>query len=203
MGLRAAGWSPARITGLWLLVTAVAGSHPCSASRFSTVRPADHEFVLAFAGGAILTMLADTMMPEAFDHGGRYVGLAATAGFGLAFAITGCGRPGCQHARHGTSDVPAVRTLWDEAFNGRDLDALDAITAPEFLNHNALPGTPRGPEGHRQVFERLWTAFPDARFEIEHLAGDGDTVICVGRMSGTHEGSVGRQGQEGRGVHLR
>ena len=70
------------------------------------------------------------------------------------------------------------------------LDALDEITAPEFHNHNALPGTPPGPEGHRQVFERLWQAFPDARFEIEHLAKDGDTVICVGRMSGTHHGTL-------------
>jgi ZIP family zinc transporter len=45
-------------------------------------------FVLAFAGGAIPTMLADTMMPEAFEHSGRYVGLATATGFGLAFAIT-------------------------------------------------------------------------------------------------------------------
>jgi zinc transporter, ZIP family len=45
-------------------------------------------FVLALAGGAILTMLADTMMPEAFEHSGRYVGLATSAGFALAFAIT-------------------------------------------------------------------------------------------------------------------
>jgi len=44
--------------------------------------------VLSFAGGSILTMLADTMMPAAFEHGGRYVGLATTAGFALAFAIT-------------------------------------------------------------------------------------------------------------------
>ena len=101
------------------------------------------------------------------------------------------------------SDVPAVRTLWDEAFNGRDLDVLDAITAPEFLNHNALPGTPRGPEGHRQVFQRLWKAFPDARFEIEHLADDGDTVICVGRMSGTHEGTLLGVPATGRKVEWR
>jgi hypothetical protein len=33
-------------------------------------------------------MLADTMMPEAFERGGRYVGLATTAGFGLAFTIS-------------------------------------------------------------------------------------------------------------------
>ena len=44
--------------------------------------------MLSFAAGAILTMLADTMMPEAFDHGGRMVGLFTTLGFGLAFAIS-------------------------------------------------------------------------------------------------------------------
>jgi ZIP family zinc transporter len=45
-------------------------------------------FVLAFAAGAILTMLADTMMPEAFEHGGKLVGLITTLGFALAFAIS-------------------------------------------------------------------------------------------------------------------
>ena len=45
-------------------------------------------FVTAFAGGAVLTMLADTMMPEAFEHGGQSVGLMTTLGFGLAFALT-------------------------------------------------------------------------------------------------------------------
>ena len=45
-------------------------------------------FVLAFAAGAILTMLADTMMPEAFEHGGKLVGVVTTFGFALAFAIS-------------------------------------------------------------------------------------------------------------------
>ena len=58
------------------------------------------------------------------------------------------------------------------------------------MNHNALPGTPPGPEGHRQVVERLWNALADAHFEIEHLAVEGDTAICVGTMSGTHEGTL-------------
>ena len=44
--------------------------------------------MLAFAGGAILTMLADTMMPEAFEHGGKLVGLITTLGFVLAFALS-------------------------------------------------------------------------------------------------------------------
>jgi len=83
-----------------------------------------------------------------------------------------------------------IRAFWEQAFNGRDLDVVDAITAPGFVNRNALPGTPPGPEGHRQVVERIWKAFPDAHFEIERLASDGDTVICVGTMSGTHQGTL-------------
>ena len=96
-----------------------------------------------------------------------------------------------------------IRTLWEQAFNGRDLAALRAITAPGFVNRNALPGTPPGPEGHRQVFERLWDALRDARFEIEHLARDGDTVICVGTMSGTHEGTLLGVAASGRKVAWR
>ena len=49
--------------------------------------PAAVAFVLAFAAGAVLTMLADTMMPEAFEHSRRVAGLATTLGFVVAFGI--------------------------------------------------------------------------------------------------------------------
>jgi ZIP family zinc transporter len=41
-------------------------------------------FVNAFAAGAILCMLADTMMPKAFVEGGDKVGLVTVLGFALA-----------------------------------------------------------------------------------------------------------------------
>ena len=44
-------------------------------------------FVLSFAAGAILTMLAQTMMPEAFEHRGKLVGVVTTLGFAVAFTI--------------------------------------------------------------------------------------------------------------------
>jgi ZIP family zinc transporter len=44
--------------------------------------------VLAFAGGAVLTMLVNTMIPEALDHGGKIVGFVTTLGFALAFGIS-------------------------------------------------------------------------------------------------------------------
>ena len=55
---------------------------------FDGASPTALAIVTAFAGGAVLTMLADTMMPEAFEHGGKSVGLMTTLGFGLAFALT-------------------------------------------------------------------------------------------------------------------
>ncbi len=88
-GLAQAGWATRRIIGLWTLVAAVSGL--AALLGFAVFDSASQEtiaFVLSFAGGAILTMLADTMMPEAFEHGGKLVGVVTTLGFGLAFAIS-------------------------------------------------------------------------------------------------------------------
>jgi len=42
----------------------------------------------AFAAGALLVMLTDSMIPESFEHGGNETGLASVFGFGLALATT-------------------------------------------------------------------------------------------------------------------
>ena len=88
-GLAKAGWAQRRILGLWLLVSVVSGLAALFGFvAFDSAPAGTVAFVLSFAGGAILTMLADTMMPEAFEHGGKLVGLVTTLGFGLAFAIS-------------------------------------------------------------------------------------------------------------------
>ncbi|RJP35448.1 MAG: ZIP family zinc transporter [Actinobacteria bacterium] len=46
----------------------------------------DGQYMQAFAAGAMLTMLADTMMPEAFKYGGKIVGIITVFGF-LAAAV--------------------------------------------------------------------------------------------------------------------
>src|SRR5918997_3841941 len=87
-GLAASGWSRGRVLLLWAgvaLVSALAALVGYVA--FDDAAPATVAFVLAFAGGAILCMLADTMMPEAFRNEGRLVGLFTAAGFALAFAL--------------------------------------------------------------------------------------------------------------------
>jgi ZIP family zinc transporter len=88
-GLTAGGWSRTRILGLWTLVALVSGlASLVGYSLMGDASPRAIAFVLAFAAGAILTMLADTMIPEAYAHGGKTVGLATTLGFGVAFALT-------------------------------------------------------------------------------------------------------------------
>ncbi|HZG91823.1 MAG TPA: ZIP family zinc transporter [Pseudonocardia sp.] len=44
---------------------------------------------LAFAGGAVLASLADTLMPEAFEHGRPFNAFATAAGFFLSFVLAG------------------------------------------------------------------------------------------------------------------
>jgi zinc transporter, ZIP family len=88
-GLRASGWRSSRVLLLWTGIVAVSGVAALAGfGLFDSASPSVVAFVLAFAGGAILTMLADTMMPEAFANGGRWVGVVTTLGFATAFAIS-------------------------------------------------------------------------------------------------------------------
>jgi ZIP family zinc transporter len=53
-----------------------------------TMAAAGGAFALAFAGGALLVMLADTLMPEAFELAGREAGLVTALGFAFGFALS-------------------------------------------------------------------------------------------------------------------
>jgi zinc transporter, ZIP family len=88
-GLRKAGHSSRWILGLWSAVAIMAGVVAgLSYVLLGDSSPAVLAVIQAFAAGAILTMLADTMMPEAFENGGRLVGLVTTGGFALAFLLS-------------------------------------------------------------------------------------------------------------------
>lgn len=87
-GLVAGGWSRRRVLGLWLLVVLISGiAAQAGFSLLDAAPPEAVAFVLAFAGGAILTMLADTMVPEAYEHAGPLAGVVTTIGFAVAFGL--------------------------------------------------------------------------------------------------------------------
>ncbi|HWC29349.1 MAG TPA: ZIP family zinc transporter [Dehalococcoidia bacterium] len=87
-GLVAGGWQKRRALGLWVAIAVISGLASLVGYRaFDGASPGLIAFVLAFAAGAILTMLADTMIPEAYEHGGKLVGVITTLGFATAFLI--------------------------------------------------------------------------------------------------------------------
>jgi ZIP family zinc transporter len=91
-GLIKAGHSPRYVMGLWTAVMLV--SALAAAAGYALLGDVSGNVVAvieAFAAGAILTMLADTMMPEAFQHGGSTVGLVTVLGFALAFYLSTIG----------------------------------------------------------------------------------------------------------------
>ena len=88
-GLLASGWKKTSIIGLWLVVIAMSVlSALFGYFVFADVSGVIKAFILSFAGGAILTMLADTMIPEAYRETGKLTGLAVVLGFSMAYLLT-------------------------------------------------------------------------------------------------------------------
>ena len=88
-GMLISGWSKQKITRLWLAVCGL--SILAAALGYGLAQVAggvNGAVVDAFAAGALLVMLTDSMIPEAFEHGGRETGLFLVLGFGIALAVT-------------------------------------------------------------------------------------------------------------------
>jgi ZIP family zinc transporter len=66
-----------------LLVLATVGADAAAGS----IGPASIAAIQAFAGGATIAVLADTLMPEAYKEGGWWVGLATAFGFLVAYML--------------------------------------------------------------------------------------------------------------------
>jgi len=92
VGLQRAGRSKRWVLGLWIGVTLV--STLAAMLGFGLLGDASGNtlgVIQAFAAGAILTMLADTMMPEAYEDGGPVIGVVTVFGFALAYLLSQAG----------------------------------------------------------------------------------------------------------------
>jgi zinc transporter, ZIP family len=87
-GLLRAGWESSHVYWMWVAVLAASVVAAAAGYIYFKNSTAGGEFVSSFAAGALLTMLADTMLPEAFEFRGKLVGLLTVLGFGVAVAIS-------------------------------------------------------------------------------------------------------------------
>jgi ZIP family zinc transporter len=82
------GWSKRSVLGIWAAVVVACGLAAAAGYLLlDGASPGVIAFVYAFSGGAVLTMLATSMIPEAYEHAGRAVGVLTVLGFILAYGI--------------------------------------------------------------------------------------------------------------------
>ena len=87
-GMKRAGRGAGYIFGVWCGIAVLSGvAGALGVLLLQGASPALVAVITAIAAGAILAMLADTMIPEAFERTHLYTGLVATVGFALSFAL--------------------------------------------------------------------------------------------------------------------
>jgi zinc transporter, ZIP family len=92
-GMKRAGRGPAYIFGVWGGIALVSGLAAIAGYvAFEGAPPYVVAASTAVAAGAILAMLVDTMIPEAFETAHDFAGLITVLGFLMAFALSKMGR---------------------------------------------------------------------------------------------------------------
>jgi serine phosphatase RsbU (regulator of sigma subunit)/predicted ester cyclase len=74
-----------------------------------------------------------------------------------------------------------------EAHARGDLDTLEDMLAPDFVDHNLIPGQQPGREGYLGAFTEYQAAYSHTRYVIEKQIAEGDEVVTSFSASATHD----------------
>ena len=96
-----------------------------------------------------------------------------------------------------------VRRVFEEVIPAGDRDGMRALMAPDFLDHDPLPGQPAGADADAYVVDTMHGAHPDLRFAIDDLVAEGDRVTIRWTLRGTHTGQLLGRPPSGRPVELK
>jgi steroid delta-isomerase-like uncharacterized protein len=83
-----------------------------------------------------------------------------------------------------------VRRFVEEVQNHHDLEAIDRLVHPDFVDYSGIIPAElgRGPDGLKQFFALMFDAFPDMNFTIEDQIAEGDEVVTRKTLRGSHKG---------------
>lgn len=90
-GMKRAGRSVAYVFGIWITIAILSAIAAALGAVVFQGAQGAIAATIAVAAGAILTMVADTMVPEAFEEAHQLSGLATVIGFLCAFLLTKLG----------------------------------------------------------------------------------------------------------------
>ena len=80
-----------------------------------------------------------------------------------------------------------VRRFVEEVQNQHNLDAINELFSPNFVDHSGMTSPPYV-EGTRALFAETFAAFPDFYIEIHQQLAEGDQVMTRKTLHGTHRG---------------
>jgi len=99
-------------------------------------------------------------------------------------------------------DILSVLERQSAAWAARDPAALASTYAPHATVTSPTGGVLEGPEEIERIYRKWFQAFPDLRFHAEDVLIDGDRVVQIARVSGTHEGEFFGVAATGRKVDV-
>jgi steroid delta-isomerase-like uncharacterized protein len=107
------------------------------------------------------------------------------------------------------SSAEVARAFFERVWNGRELDLLDEIVAPDCVTHQLrsatgdTPGIKRGPPELREHIRAWLDAFPDLQWHIDAMVEDESCVVSWVTATGTHRGPWQGVPATGRAVTIR
>jgi predicted SnoaL-like aldol condensation-catalyzing enzyme len=106
---------------------------------------------------------------------------------GLVLAVlSGCATTSSASKSLEATNKQLAAAFTEEVYNQRLLERIPAYVAEDFVDRSqGVPEEARGPAFVRQQAEASLKAFPDLRFDIQHLVADEDLVLVHWRASGT------------------
>jgi predicted ester cyclase len=84
----------------------------------------------------------------------------------------------------------AAKRFYEEIFNKRNVNAIDELCVPNFVDHSAMPGQPPGTEGLKKTFAMYLKAFPDIQMKVEEMIAERDLVAIRFSGGATHKGEL-------------
>lgn len=97
----------------------------------------------------------------------------------------------------------AAVAVHTHAIPGNHADAVAALLAPGFRNHDAAPGRDGGDEGLVATMHWYADAFEDQRVEVLHAVAEGDLVALHVELSARHTGYFRGVAPTGRRFRVR
>ena len=91
-------------------------------------------------------------------------------------------------------NIPLVRRAF-EAFNTGDTSKVPEYISDDYINvesqkaKDSYRSKLRGPEEFVDTIKNLRSAFPDLHYEEHEIISQGNKVIFVGNVTGTHKGN--------------